>query len=134
MPTEQHGAVMVAMLFTATILLFANAVTAPVHAWVVGIGNPFWLWGASFVHIDVMHLLANLLGLILVQVVFGRMISMSGWLFAILIAASPTGLGAQSSQDGFETMAQPTEEQSECKVPRPERRRILTNSKRLTEG
>ncbi len=40
-------------------------------------------------------------------------------LFAILIAASPTGLGAQSSQDGFETMAQPTEEQSECKVPRP---------------
>lgn len=87
MPTERHGAVMVAMLFTATTLLFANAITAPVHAWVVGIGNPFWLWGASFVHIDVMHLMANLVGLILVQVVFGRMISISGWLFAILIAA-----------------------------------------------
>ena len=40
-------------------------------------------------------------------------------LFAILIAASSTGLGAQSSQDGFETMAQPSEDQSECKVPRP---------------
>lgn len=78
---------MVAMLFTATTLLFANAITAPVHAWVVGIGNPFWLWGASFVHIDVMHLLANLIGLILVQVVFGRMITLSGWLIALLIAA-----------------------------------------------
>lgn len=87
MPTEQHGAAMVAMLFTATTLLFANAVTAPVHAWVVGTGNPFWLWGASFVHIDLMHLLANLVGLVLVQLVFGRMIPISGWLFAILIAA-----------------------------------------------
>jgi hypothetical protein len=40
-------------------------------------------------------------------------------LFAILIAASSTGLGAQSSQDGFDTMAQPTEDQIECKAPRP---------------
>lgn len=40
-------------------------------------------------------------------------------LFAILIAASSTGLGAQSSQDGFDTMAQPTENQIECKAPRP---------------
>ena len=41
------------------------------------------------------------------------------FLLAILIAASSTGLGAQSSQDGFETMAQPTENQIECKAPRP---------------
>ncbi|MFK7966177.1 MAG: hypothetical protein AB8C46_19620 [Burkholderiaceae bacterium] len=87
MSANQYGAVMVAMLFTATSLLFANAITAPVHAWVIGSHNPFWLWGASFVHIDLMHLIANLIGLFLIQSIFGRMISVSGWLFALLFAA-----------------------------------------------
>ena len=40
-------------------------------------------------------------------------------LFAILIAASTISVRAQTSRDGFETMAQPTEDQSECKAPRP---------------
>ncbi|WP_425046787.1 hypothetical protein [Primorskyibacter sp. S87] len=39
--------------------------------------------------------------------------------FALMIAASSISVSAQTSQGGFETMAQPTEEQSECKVPRP---------------
>ena len=39
--------------------------------------------------------------------------------FALMIAASTISVRAQTSQGGFETMAQPTEEQSECKVPRP---------------
>ncbi len=39
--------------------------------------------------------------------------------FALMIAASTISVRAQTSQDGFETMAQPNEDQSECKAPRP---------------
>lgn len=39
--------------------------------------------------------------------------------FALMIAASTISVRAQTSQGGFETMAQPTEDQSECKAPRP---------------
>jgi len=104
MPANQYGPLVVAMLFTATSLLHVNAVTAPVHAWVVGVGNPFWLWGASFVHIDMMHLLANLIGLLLVEIVFGRMIPVAGWLFAILVAA-PLAHGVVLSAGHFSWVA-----------------------------
>jgi hypothetical protein len=36
-----------------------------------------------------------------------------------MIAASTISVRAQTSQGGFETMAQPNEDQSECKAPRP---------------
>lgn len=75
------------MVATAASLLFIGSITAPVHAWVVGYSNAFWLWGASFVHIDLSHLLANLLGLVLVQVIFGHQVSVWGWLYALLLAA-----------------------------------------------
>ncbi len=75
------------MAATAAILLFFGSVTAPVHAWMVGDFHLFWLWGASFVHIDWSHLLANLAGLVLIQLVFGNMVSVTGWLFALLVAA-----------------------------------------------
>ncbi|MGH1360425.1 MAG: hypothetical protein ACRBC3_16835 [Burkholderiaceae bacterium] len=75
------------MAATAAILLYAGSITAPVHAWMVGNFHPFWLWGASFVHIDLSHLLANLVGLVLIQLVFGNMVSVSGWLFGLLVAA-----------------------------------------------
>ena len=39
--------------------------------------------------------------------------------FALMIAASTISVRAQTSQGGFETMAQPTEDQTECKAPRP---------------
>lgn len=40
-------------------------------------------------------------------------------LYTLAIASSAMSLFAQTSQDGFQTMAQPTEDQSECKAPRP---------------
>ena len=75
------------MAATAAILLFFSAVTAPVHAWMVGNFHLVWFWAASFVHIDLSHLLANLAGLVLIQLVFGNMVSVGGWLFALLVAA-----------------------------------------------
>ncbi|NNJ68475.1 MAG: hypothetical protein HKP54_10615 [Boseongicola sp.] len=40
-------------------------------------------------------------------------------LYTLAITSSAMSLFAQTSQDGFQTMAQPTEDQSECKAPRP---------------
>ena len=40
-------------------------------------------------------------------------------LTAFALVCMPLTLSAQTSQGGFETMAQPTEDQTECKAPRP---------------
>ncbi|WP_227364355.1 hypothetical protein [uncultured Roseobacter sp.] len=40
-------------------------------------------------------------------------------LTALALVCLPLTLSAQTSQGGFETMAQPTEDQTECKAPRP---------------
>ncbi|WP_282128099.1 hypothetical protein [Roseobacter litoralis] len=40
-------------------------------------------------------------------------------LTALALVWMPLTLSAQTSQGGFETMAQPTEDQTECKAPRP---------------
>ena len=40
-------------------------------------------------------------------------------LSAIMITSFPLSLGAQTSQGGFDSMAQPTEGQVECTAPRP---------------
>lgn len=40
-------------------------------------------------------------------------------LTALTLVCMPLTLSAQTSQGGFETMAQPTEDQTECKAPRP---------------
>ena len=40
-------------------------------------------------------------------------------LSAIMITSFPLSLGAQTSQGGFDSMAQPTEDQVECTAPRP---------------
>lgn len=42
-------------------------------------------------------------------------------LTAFALVCMPLTLSAQTSQGGFETMAQPTEDQTECKAPRPPR-------------
>jgi hypothetical protein len=42
-------------------------------------------------------------------------------LTALALVCLPLTLSAQTSQGGFETMAQPTEDQTECKAPRPPR-------------
>ncbi len=79
--------VMTVMVATAVCLLFANSVTAPIHAWMVGNSNPFWYWGASFVHIDLNHLASNVTGLIMVHFLFGRFLVLPGWGLAFLVAA-----------------------------------------------
>ncbi|WP_299850817.1 hypothetical protein [uncultured Roseovarius sp.] len=38
---------------------------------------------------------------------------------AIVTAASPVILSAQTAQQGFETMVQPAEDEDECKAPKP---------------
>ena len=40
-------------------------------------------------------------------------------LTALALVCLPLTVSAQTSQGGFETMAQPTEDQTECKAPRP---------------
>ncbi len=40
-------------------------------------------------------------------------------LTALALVCLPLTLSAQTPQGGFETMAQPTEDQTECKAPRP---------------
>ena len=40
-------------------------------------------------------------------------------LTALALVCLPLTLSAQTSQGGFETMAQPTEDQTECNAPRP---------------
>ena len=45
------------------------------------------LFAASFLHIDAQHLAFNLVGLILMQLVFGAHLATRGWLCALLLAA-----------------------------------------------
>ena len=78
---------MTVMAATAAISLYVGGVTAPVHAWMAGHVNLFWLWASSFVHIDRNHLLANVLGLILVHGIFGRSLRLPAWIIALLVAA-----------------------------------------------
>ncbi len=71
----------------ASLWVWLLGVQAPVHAWLVRQSNPFWLWGASFVHIDASHLLVNLAGAVVLQILLGSLIPLTAWLFAFLIAA-----------------------------------------------
>lgn len=78
---------MTVMVATAAMSLYLSGVTAPVHAWIAGYLNLFWLWGASLVHIDLSHLLANVFGLLLVHFIFGRALCLPAWIVAFLVAA-----------------------------------------------
>ncbi len=63
---------------------FGPAVSAGAYSGGSGGGA---LWGASFLHMDAAHLMSNLIGVLLVQVVFARALDWRAWAFALLVAA-----------------------------------------------
>ncbi|MEZ5657631.1 MAG: S8 family serine peptidase [Burkholderiaceae bacterium] len=89
-------------LATAAMGAFAPAVSYGRHS------AAAMAWLASFAHIDLSHLLSNLIGLALVQVVFARAIDARAWAVAVLVAAPAAhmfavGLGLHSWVAGLST-------------------------------
>ncbi|MEZ5653790.1 MAG: S8 family serine peptidase [Burkholderiaceae bacterium] len=69
---------------------------------------PIFAWLASFSHIDAAHLVSNLLGLAMLQIVFARAIDARAWAAALLVAAPAAhflavGLGLHTWVAGLST-------------------------------